>query len=165
MTTTVKEKSKKVRGTAEIFADNSITFRPQAEGEPTQLEKKKIGRSSFYKTTSEKEPQFVAHLSVPADSPDPVAQMQEELASLTKGMETKREISPKGKVLVDYGGLRIYTNNAQRTITVQQTIDCASHPNYEKFMLNQLQEIFKCFTINQTYLAKLIPARQKYSRR
>ena len=165
MTTKAEEKSKKVRGTAEIFADNRITFRPQAEGEPTQLEKKKIGRSSFYKTTSEKEPQYVAHLSVPADSPDPVAQMQEELAELTKGMPTKRDISPKGKVLVDQGGLRIYTNNAQKTITVVQSIDCTTHPNYERFMLQQMQEIFKCFTINQPSLAKLTSAAKKSSRK
>ena len=165
MTTTSKEKSRKVRGTAEIFADNRITFRPQAEGEPTQLEKKKIGRSSFYKTTSEKEPQYVAHLSVPADSPDPVAQMQEDLALLTKGMETKTDVQPKGKLLVDNDGLRIYTNNSRKTITVVQEIDLSAHPNYEKFMLNQMQQIFRCFTINETSFRKLTSAPRKCSRK
>ena len=71
----------------------------------------------------------------------------------------------KGKVLVDQGGLRIYTNNAQKTITVVQSIDCTTHPNYERFMLQQMQEIFKCFTINQPSLAKLTSAAKKSSRK
>ena len=160
-----EEKPKKVRGTATIYADSRIDFRPQAEGSPAQVNKKSVGRSSFYKTTSEKEPQLVAHLSVPADSADPVAQMQEDLASLTKGMESKKSVQPKGKLLVSTDGLKIFTNNTRKTITVVQEIDLSAHPNYEKFMLIQMQEIFKCFTINQSSLAKLIPAPRKSSRK
>ena len=108
---------------------------------------------------------MVAHLSVPADSPDPVAQMQEDLALLTKGMETKTDVQPKGKLLVDEDGLRIFVNNSRKTITVVQEIDLNSHPNYERFMLTQLQEIFKCFTIKETYLHRLANAALKSSRR
>ena len=161
----MEEKPKKVRGTATFFADDRMEFRPQAEGESTQLDKKTVGRSSFYQTKSEKEPQMVAHLSVPADSPDPVAQMQEDLALLTKGMETKTDVQPKGKLLVDNDGLRIFTNNSRKTITVVQEIDLSAHPNYEKFMLNQMQQIFRCFTINETSFRKLTSAPRKCSRK
>ena len=160
-----ENKPKKVRGTATIYADDRFDFRPQAEGSPAQVDKKSVGRSSFYKTTSEKEPQLVAHLSVAADSPDPVAQIQEDLASLTKGMETKTDVQPKGKLLVDNDGLRIYTNNSRKTITVVQEIDLSAHPNYEKFMLNQMQQIFRCFTINETSFRKLTSAPRKCSRK
>jgi len=160
----IVQKPKKVRGTATFFADDRMEFRPQAEGESTQLDKKTVGRSSFYRTKSEKEPQMVAHLSVPADSPDPVAQMQEDLALLTKGMETKTDVQPKGKLLVDEDGLRIFANNSRKTITVVQEIDLSAHPNYERFMLTQLQEIFKCFTIKETYLRRLANAALKSSR-
>ena len=158
-------KPRKVRGTATIYADDRMEFRPQQAGEPQRLDVRKKGESSFYKTTSEKEPQLVAHLSVAADSPDPVAQMQEDLASLTKGMETKTDVQPKGKLLVDNDGLRIYTNNSRKTITVVQEIDLSAHPNYEKFMLNQMQQIFRCFTINETSFRKLTSAPRKCSRK
>ena len=158
-------KPRKVRGTAEIFADSRITFRPQGEGTTTQLEKKTVGKSSFYKTTSEKEPLLVAHLSVAASNPDPVAQMQEDLAELTRGLETQCDVSPRGKLIADQGGLRIFTNNARHTITVVQEIDCVSHPNYERFMLNQMRMIFKCFAINEPSLAKLSCAQRKSLRK
>lgn len=156
-------KSKKVRGTAEIFADNRITFRPQGEGSPTQLDKRKVGKSSLYKTTSEKEPQIVAHLSVAASNPDPVGQLHDDLSELTKDMPRKRMEQPRGKLLIDVNGLRIFANSTRHSITVVQEIDCNEHKNYERFMLNQMQEIFKCFTINQASLAKLSSARKNCS--
>ena len=135
-------KPRKIRGTATIYADDRMEFRPQQAGEPQRLDVRKKGESSLYRTTSEKAPRLVAHLSAAADSPDPVAQMQEDLASLTKGMETKTDVQPKGKL-----------------------IDLSAHPNYEKFMLNQMQQIFRCFTINETSFRKLTSAPRKCSRK
>lgn len=157
-------RSRKVRGTAEIFADSRITFRPQAEGQPTQIGKKQMGRSSLYKTTSEKEPQMVAHLSVDAGSADPAACLYEELEKLTEGMRVKEPRQPRGRLLIDRNGLRIFANASARKIVVVQEIDCTATPNYERFMLTQMQEIFKCFTINQASLARLSSAPKKSSR-
>ncbi len=159
------EKPKKVRGTATFYDDDRMEFRPQQPGEPQRLDVKKKRESSLYRTCSEKAPRLVAHLSAAADSADPVSEMMSDFNALTKDIQKKEPALPKGSMLCKTDdGLTIYANHAKMEITVQQVIRLEDHPSYEKFMLNQMQEIFKCFTINQTSLGKLSRAAQKSSR-
>jgi len=70
---TPKPKPRKVRGTGTYVGDE-FTFKPCAEGESTQRDVKSCKNGKLFTTTSEKKPLQVAHLSCPADSPDPWAE-------------------------------------------------------------------------------------------
>ena len=63
------------RGTATIYEDDSIEFRPCGKGEPSQRNVKRSGASKFYQTNGEKESNYVAHLMAPKDALDPVGDM------------------------------------------------------------------------------------------
>lgn len=80
----LKEKWKG-RGTATIYEDDSIEFRPTGNGQPVQRNVRKRGNSKFYQTNGEKESNFVAHLSAPTGSLDPVGDMLKDFEALTKG--------------------------------------------------------------------------------
>ena len=59
---------RRVRGTLVAKGGDSYEFIPQGEGLPTQTDVRKAGDAKLYKTTSEKKPRLVAHLSVPSDA-------------------------------------------------------------------------------------------------
>ena len=79
------------RGTATIYEDDSIEFRPCAKGEPSQKNVKRSGSSKFYETNGEKESSYVAHLMTSKESIDPVGDMLKDFGTLTKTDKTPDE--------------------------------------------------------------------------
>ena len=75
------------RGKATIFEDDSIEFRPDGKGQPVQRDVRKSGRSKFYQTNGEKESNYVAHLSAPVASIDPVGDMLKDFDNLTRELQ------------------------------------------------------------------------------
>ena len=66
-----------------IYDDGSIEVDPQAQGEPSQKDVKKVGKSKRY-VTNGKNPLTCVELKCPENVPDKAAFFHKELAKLTK---------------------------------------------------------------------------------
>ena len=77
---------KKMRGTARIFDDDSMEFRPYEAGKPVQKGVKKARKSSFYSTEGEKDSSYVMHLRVDRNATDPAAELSEDFDKLIKNL-------------------------------------------------------------------------------
>ena len=76
---------KSFKSNTRIYDDGSIEVDPQAQGEPSQKDVKKVGKSKRY-VTSGKNPLTCMELKCPEDVPDKAAYFQKELDKLTKDM-------------------------------------------------------------------------------
>lgn len=162
------EKEKKslprsMRGVATIDENYGVTFRPYAEGEARKEDVKKARQSSYYTTQGDKKQSRVCHLTVDASAEDPVAEMLQDFARLTKSDVVEAYAAARGKRLTEQEGLSVTANRAKGVISAVITIDVHKTPNYEKTLFNTFQEILKCFTFNQTYLLSLRHAQPKSS--
>ena len=106
------------RGTATIYEDDSIEFRPCGKGEPSQRNVKRSGASKFYQTNGEKESNYVAHLMAPKDSLDPVGTMLEDFEALTKELEPQLRKKPRTKPLLEREGLSVYLDKKEHRLLV-----------------------------------------------
>ena len=77
---------KSFKSNTRIYSDGSIEVEPQAQGEPSQKDVKKVGKSKRY-ITNGKNPLTCVELKCPEDVPDKAAFFHRELAKLTKDME------------------------------------------------------------------------------
>ena len=74
---------KSFKSNTRIYSDGSIEVDPQAQGEPSQKDVKKVGKSKRY-ITNGKNPLTCVELKCPEDVPDKAAFFHKELAKLTK---------------------------------------------------------------------------------
>ena len=160
------------RGTATIYEDDSIEFRPCGKGEPTQRNVKRIGNSKFYQTAGEKESNYVAHLMVPKTATDPVGDMLKDFESLTRELEPRLEKPPRTKPLLkkedDNGNsLQVYADRKDNRLKV--FVDINLDPDKNPFnpadwaytligaQLNQ------CFTYNRKSILTAYRQQEKTS--
>ena len=101
---------KKLRGTARIYDDDSLEFRPYEAGKPVQKGVKKARKSSFYATEGEKESSYVMHLRVDKNSLDPAAELSEDFDKLIKNVGGDAQERFTGKVL-DRFFMNVFRNN------------------------------------------------------
>lgn len=106
------------RGKATIFEDDSIEFRPDGKGQPVQRDVRKAGRSKFYQTNGEKESNFVAHLSAPVGSLDPVGDMLKDFDELTRELQPQLPREPRTKPLMKRDGLSVYLDKKGHRIRI-----------------------------------------------
>jgi hypothetical protein len=106
------------RGTATIYEDDSIEFRPCAKGEPSQRNVKRSGASKFYQTNGEKESNYVAHLMAPKDSLDPVGDMMKDFKSLTRELQPQLPLEPRTKPLMKKDGLSVYLDKKEHKLKI-----------------------------------------------
>ena len=135
-------------GRLRVFNDYSLEFKPQATGEPAQLDVKKIGKSKRY-VTNGKSPLACLELKVPADVPDRAAAFFAELDKLTKDIQLSIPELPKGKFLMDEENLKIHRSNEDGEITVWFTLRAKSLFDLRRDLYNLTSIIDKCFVINQ----------------
>ena len=91
---------KSFKSNTRIYDDGSIEVDPQAQGEPSQKEVKKVGKSKRY-ITSGKNPLTCVELKCPEDVPDKAAYFHKELDKLTKDIQISEPALPKGEFLVN----------------------------------------------------------------
>ena len=139
---------RKIRGTMSVAEDDTMEFRPQQAGEPMQELIKKSGASKVYRTTGKKDRKIVAHLVCDADAPDPYAEMQQSLERCAAVLATREPRKPVGAVLLHKQDVDVRLNKTQKVIGVNFLIDITVYPNYQKRMMQILQEINQCFAIN-----------------
>ena len=122
----LKEKWKG-RGTATFYEDDSIEFKPTGNGQPVQRNVRKRGNSKFYQTNGEKESSYVAHLSAPVGSLDPVGDMIKDFESLTQELKPKLPPKPRTKPILKREGqygetIEAYIDRKEHCVRVFATL-------------------------------------------
>ena len=102
----MKKLLKSFKSNTRLYDDNSIEVTPQATGEPSQRDVKKVGRSKRY-TTNGKNPLTCLELKCPEDVPDKAAFFHKELAKLTKDMEIEEPELPQGEFLMNEDNVKV----------------------------------------------------------
>ena len=112
--------------------DNSdyCEFVPTGTRESNRTEIKRVGDSSFYKTSGQKESSYSLHVNVDGESQDPVAEIYEIMDVLTKD---QRKTLPKlpegseGRMLFDNGQDRkIWLDHQTGKLTILTELVCCS---------------------------------------
>ena len=136
-----KPKPRKLRGWA-TYEGDEFAFRPCEEGEPTQLNVRTTTGGKVFTTTSAKKPLQVAHLSCPADSPDPWSEYTAQLQKLGIKPVKEEKLSEKQR-LVDEGGMQVFLNATQGQLTYQGCIDLSKQRNWQSELMRQLQLVVR----------------------
>ena len=138
---------KSFRSNTRVFDDYSIEVTPQAVGEPSQLEVKKVGRSKRY-VTNGKNPLACIELKVPADVPDRASAFFRELDRLTKDIQTHELPVPEGELLVNEENLKVRYTRAYGKVTAWLTLQAGSIAELRRELYNRFIEIDKCLAAN-----------------
>jgi hypothetical protein len=139
---------KSFKSNTRIYDDGSIEVDPQAQGEPSQKEVKKVGKSKRY-ITSGKNPLTCIELKCPEDVADKAAFFQKELAKLTKDIQISKPTLPKGEFLVNKECLKVCFVKDERKVMAYLTFDVKGLLEVRRELYSLTSEIDKCFVINQ----------------
>ena len=149
-----------------IYDDGSIEVDPQAQGEPSQKDVKKVGKSKRY-ITNGKNPLTCIELKCPEDVPDKAAFFHKELAKLTKDIQIEEPEMPEGEFLMNEDNLKVKLVRTQGTgtsvtsgISQMSQSPCAKVVAWLTFeakglidimreLYNLTSKIDKCFVINE----------------
>lgn len=145
----------KIKGTLTIIdADaHDYEFRAQrTTGVSTQEVLKTSGQSKLYRTTGEKDPKLVAKLSVNADSPDPAADLQQQLSRVTKGMTRKQPAPLKGRTLLSQDGISVVLNNEKKLLECRLTMPVGTPAGMQQQIIKHMQTLSLCLVTNQDSL-------------
>jgi len=146
-----------VRGSMKLLNEhNDMEFRAFREtGESTQTVLRQVGDSKLYTTKGERRPKMVAHLSVPNNSPDPVASLYEKLDQVTEGIAPPCAPPLTGEFLMRSDETSVVLNKQDVKLEVRLLIDLTATPNVQQTLIKRMQEISACLATNSTTLAKL----------
>ena len=146
--TTRRKLQKSFKSNTRIYDDGSIEVDPQAQGEPSQKEVKKVGKSKRY-ITSGKNPLTCVELKCPDDVADKAAYFHKELAKLTKDMEIEKPELPDGEFLVNKDNLKVCFEAKKGKVTAWLTFEVEGLLDIRKQLYQLTSEIDKCFVINE----------------
>jgi len=132
-----------------IYDDGSIEVDPQAQGEPSQKDVKKVGKSKRY-ITSGKNPLTCVELKCPEDVADKVAFFHRELAKLTTDMQISEPEMPEGEFLMDEENVKVKFSAKDRRVVVWLTFEIKERYDIRKELYNLTSKIDKCFVINES---------------
>ena len=157
---------KSFKSNTRIYDDGSIEVDPQAQGEPSQKDVKKVGKSKRY-ITNGKNPLTCIELKCPEDVPDKAAFFHKELAKLTKDIQIEEPEMPEGEFLMNEDNLKVKLVRTQGTgtsvtsgISQMSQSPCAKVVAWLTFeakglidirreLYNLTSKIDKCFVINE----------------
>ena len=164
--TSVRRKlQKSFKSNTRIYDDGSIEVDPQAQGEPSQKDVKKVGKSKRY-ITSGKNPLTCVELKCPENVADKAAFFHKELAKLTKDIQIEDPQMPEGEFLLNEENLKVKMVRTQGTGTsvasgisqVSQspcakvvawlTFEAKGLIDVRRELYNLTSKIDKCFVIN-----------------
>lgn len=160
------QKTKKMRGSATLREDGSFDFRPDGEGQSRMENVKTARKSRLYSTAGAKQRSLVAHLSVPADSADPVADLYEDLQKLTEGQQTGvKTPTLAGRILEKKDDYRVVMNQTKGTLDCTFSIDLRKDADYLKKFYELINSITKCLHYNENSVRQLCRALAKNGRK
>ena len=139
---------KSFKSNTRIYDDGSIEVDPQAQGEPSQKEVKKVGKSKRY-ITSGKNPLTCIELKCPEDVPDKAAYFHKELAKLTKDMEIEEPPMPEGEFLLNEPNVKVKFAQKEQRVVAWLTFEAKGLIDVRRELYNLTSKIDKCFVINE----------------
>ena len=145
---------KSFKSNTRIYDDGSIEVDPQAQGEPSQKEVKKVGKSKRY-VTSGKNPLTCVELKCPNDVPDKAAYFHKELAKLTKDIEISEPQMPEGEFLMDEPNVKVKFSAQDGKVSAWLTFEAKGLIDVRKELYNLTSKIDKCFVINEASVCQL----------
>ena len=145
---TRRKLQKSFKSNTRIYDDGSIEVDPQAQGEPSQKDVKKVGKSKRY-ITSGKNPLTCVELKCPDNVPDKAAFFHKELAKLTKDMEIEEPTLPKGEYLVNKDRLKVCFVKDEQKVVAWLTFETKGLLEIRRELYSLTSEIDKCFVINE----------------
>ena len=147
---------KSFKSNTRIYDDGSIEVDPQAQGEPSQKEVKKVGKSKRY-ITSGKNPLTCIELKCPEDVPDKAAYFHKELAKLTKDMEIEEPQLPEGEFLLNEPSVKVKFVAKEQKVVAWLTFDAKGLIGVRRDMYTLISKIDKCLAFNES---SVCPQRQ-----
>ena len=179
---TRRKLQKSFKSNTRIYDDGSIEVDPQAQGEPSQKDVKKVGKSKRY-ITSGKNPLTCVELKCPDNVPDKAAFFHKELAKLTKDMEIEEPQMPEGEFLLNEDNVKVKlvrtqgirtqgirtqgtdpqcsTGSAQlgqspcAKVVAWLTFEAKGLIDVRRELYNLTSKIDKCFVINEASVCQL----------
>ena len=145
---------KSFKSNTRIYDDGSIEVDPQAQGEPSQKEVKKVGKSKRY-ITSGKNPLTCIELKCPDDVPDKAAYFHKELAKLTKDIQISEPQLPEGEFLMDEPNVKVKFSAKDGKVCAWLTFEAKGLIDVRKELYNLTSKIDKCFVINEASVCQL----------
>ena len=163
---------KSFKSNTRIYDDGSIEVDPQAQGEPSQKDVKKVGKSKRY-VTNGKNPLTCVELKCPENVTDKAAFFHKALAKLTKDIQISEPELPKGEFLLNEDNVKVKLVRTQGTVPLcdagsaqQGQSPCAKIVAWLTFEAKGLleirrelysltSEIDKCFVINEASVCQL----------
>ena len=139
---------KSFKSNTRIYDDGSIEVDPQAQGEPSQKDVKKVGKSKRY-ITSGKNPLTCIELKCPEDVPDKAAFFHKELAKLTKDIQIEEPQLPDGEYLLDEKNVKVRFSKKEGKVMAWLTFDVKGMIDVRKELYTLTSKIDKCFVINE----------------
>ena len=139
---------KSFKSNTRIYDDGSIEVDPQAQGEPSQKDVKKVGKSKRY-VTNGKNPLTCVELKCPEDVPDKASYFHKELAKLTKDIQIEEPTLPKGEYLVNKDRLKVCFVKDEQKVIAWLTFEVEGILDVRKQLYQLTSEIDKCFVINE----------------
>jgi hypothetical protein len=144
---TRRKLQKSFKSNTRIYDDGSIEVDPQAQGEPSQKDVKKVGKSKRY-ITSGKNPLTCIELKCPEDVPDKAAFFHKELAKLTKDMEIEEPQMPEGEFLLDEDCVKVRFAAKEHKVVAWLTFEAKGLIDVRRELYTLTSKIDKCFVIN-----------------
>ena len=138
---------KSFKSNTRIYDDGSIEVDPQAQGEPSQKDVKKVGKSKRY-VTNGKNPLTCIELKCPEDVPDKAAFFHKELAKLTKDIQIEEPEMPEGEFLMDEDNLKVKLVRTQKVVA-WLTFEAKGLIDIRRELYTLTSKIDKCFVINE----------------
>ena len=145
---------KSFKSNTRIYDDGSIEVDPQAQGEPSQKEVKKVGKSKRY-LTSGKNPLTCIELKCPDDVPDKAAYFHKELAKLTKDIQISEPQLPEGEFLMDEPNVKVKFSAKDGKVCAWLTFEAKGLIDVRRELYNLTSKIDKCFVINEASVCQL----------
>ena len=142
---------KSFKSNTRIYDDGSIEVDPQAQGEPSQKDVKKVGKSKRY-ITSGKNPLTCVELKCPDDVPDKAAYFRKELEKLTKDIQIEKPELPDGEFLLNKDNLKVCLVAKEGKVTAWLTFEAKGLLEVRRELYSLTSEIDKCFVINENSL-------------
>ena len=140
--------TKSFKSNTRIYDDGSIEVDPQAQGEPSQKDVKKVGKSKRY-ITNGKNPLTCVELKCPENVPDKAAYFQKELAKLTKDIQIEEPELPKGEFLLNEDNVKVCLSAKDGKVSAWLTFEAKGLIDVRRELYNLTSKIDKCFVINE----------------
>ena len=152
--TTRRKLQRSFKSNTRIYDDGSIEVDPQAQGEPSQKDVKKVGKSKRY-VTNGKNPLTCIELKCPENVPDKAAFFHKELAKLTKDIQISEPELPDGEFLLNEPNVKVRLSAKDGKVSAWLTFEAKGLLEVRKELYNLTSKIDKCFVINEASVCQL----------